>query len=104
MHGLSVQDSPLSGKKACGVLLFAFFALFVLVDPAWAVKANDFEPLWTMLSEWCSGTLGKVISLSFLLVGLGIGVVRGSIIGAISCIAAAAALLMAPTLIDGMFG
>lgn len=104
MRTLSVHGSLLPGKKTGGVLVGLVFAALLAAEPAWAAQANDFEPLWTMLSDWCSGTLGKVISISFLLVGLGVGVIRGSIIGAISCLAASVALLMAPTIINSLFG
>ena len=39
----------------------------------------------------------------FLLVGLGVGVIRGSIMGAVVCVAAAMALFIGPDIIDNIF-
>lgn len=65
--------------------------------------ANDFDSLYTHLNAWATGTLGKSIALVFLLVGLGVGVLRGSIVGAISCLAAALSLVIAPSVINTIF-
>ena len=52
----------------------------------------------------CStGTLGKAIALMFLLVGLGVGVIRGSIMGAVGCVAASMALFIGPQIIEQIF-
>ena len=56
-----------------------------------------------MLKNWSQGTLGRSIALMFLLVGLGVGVVRGSIMGAVGCLAAAMALFIGPQIIDNIF-
>lgn len=73
----------------------------------WACAAStgeEFDSLYDLLVAWTGGTLGKSIALIFLLVGLGIGVIRGSIIGAITCIAAALSLVVAPDVIASIFG
>ena len=49
------------------------------------------------------GTLGKSIALMFLLVGLGVGVIRGSIMGAVGCVAASMALFIGPQIIEQIF-
>ena len=64
---------------------------------------NDFESLYSQLFDWASGTLGRSIALVFLLVGLGIGAIRGSIMGAVVCIASALALVVAPAVVDSIF-
>jgi conjugal transfer pilus assembly protein TraA len=61
---------------------------------------TEFEMLYDRLSNWSQGYLGKSISLMFLLVGLGVGVIRNSILGAIVCVAAAMALFIGPMIID----
>lgn len=55
----------------------------VCPDAAWAGTSTGgqehFADLYAMLKAWSTGTLGKSIALMFLLVGLGVGVIRGSI-------------------------
>lgn len=82
----------------------AALAVLVLADPALAAETgSEFSELWTLLSGWCSGFLGKSLAIAFLLVGLAMGVVRGSIVAAAACVGAAVCLLMAPGIIDSMF-
>ena len=38
----------------------------------------------------------------FLLVGLGVGIIRGSIMGAVGCVAAAMCFLVAPSVVEGI--
>ncbi|MFQ9937575.1 MAG: TraA family conjugative transfer protein [Parasutterella excrementihominis] len=59
--------------------------------------------LYAMLKAWSTGTLGKSIALMFLLVGLGVGVIRGSIMGAVGCVAASMALFIGPQIIEQIF-
>ena len=70
-------------------------ALFLGASAAFAANAK--------LQSWSQGTLGRSISLMFLLVGLGVGVIRGSIMGAVVCVAAAMALFIGPDIIDNIF-
>ena len=82
----------------------AALAVLVLADPALAAETgSEYSELWTLLSGWCSGFLGKSLAIAFLLVGLAMGVVRGSIVAAAACVGAAVCLLMAPGIIDSMF-
>ena len=79
--------------------------LWVLNSPVFAADhANDFEGLYTQLLAWTSGSLGKSIALVFLLIGIGVGALRGSILGAVTCIAAALSLVIVPGVIDSIFG
>ena len=63
---------------------------------------EEFEQLYNLVNDWATGYLGRAIALIFLLVGLGIGVLRGSLIGAVGCLGAAMCLLIAPTVIEGI--
>ena len=47
--------------------------------------------------------MGKTIAVAFLLVGLGMGVIRGSVMAVVAAIAAAAALILLPGIVDAMF-
>ena len=50
--------------------------------------ADDFKTLYDQLLGWAGGTLGKSIALLFLLIGLVMGLSRGSIYAAVVSIAA----------------
>lgn len=63
------------------------------------IGTTAFQSLFEMLEAWATGYLGKSIALTFLLVGLCVGVLRGSIMGAIACIACAMALLVGPDIV-----
>ena len=42
-------------------------AVLVLADPALAAETgSEFSELWTLLSGWCSGFLGKSLAIAFL--------------------------------------
>ena len=86
------------------VLVLALIVLSLASDPTYAATAGEeFSDLDTLLQGWCTGYLGKSIAISFILVGLGMGIIRGSIVAAVVCIASAVALLMAPSVIDALF-
>ncbi len=70
-----------------------------------ATLTNDthFGTLYEMVKGWTSGYLGATIAMAFLVVGLGFGVIAGRIIAAVSCIAACVALVVGPTVIEGIF-
>ena len=66
--------------------------------------ADDFKTLYDQLLGWAGGTLGKSIALLFLLIGLVMGLSRGSIYAAVVSIAAGLSLVLAPSFIDSIFG
>lgn len=63
---------------------------------------TEFQELYELVHDWATGYLGRAIALIFLLVGLGMGIVRGSIMGAVGCLAAAMCLLIAPSVVEGI--
>ncbi len=92
--------------KSCALRVAAAMVGMHASMLCWAdstTHANDFDSLYTHLNAWATGTLGKSIALVFLLVGLAVGVLRGSIVGAISCLAAALSLVIAPSVINTIF-
>lgn len=92
-------------KKQIHAALAAVLISFAVVEPSVAASAgsDEFSPLWELVSAMCQGYLGKSIAVCFLLVGLAMGVIRGSVIAAVSSISAGISLLLAPTIIDAMF-
>lgn len=65
---------------------------------------TEFDSIYTTLSDWSTGTLGKVIALGMILTGLGIGVIRQSIMAVVVGIAGGLALFNAPVVVDQIVG
>lgn len=83
-------------------LVLAAVAAALVSHPALAGGA-EFQSLYDLIHGWATGYLGKSLALAFLIVGLGVGVIRGSVMACVSCIAAAVCLLMVPGIVDTMF-
>ena len=64
---------------------------------------TEFASVWTTLVGWIEGTLGQIIAVTFILVGIVAGVAKGSIFGLVVGVAAGLGLITAPTVIDTMF-
>lgn len=68
-----------------------------------AGSADDFKNLYETLNAWITGSLGKSIALTFLIVGLAVGVLRGSIVAAVVSIGVSLALIAVPSIITNIF-
>ena len=104
IHSLS-DETRLKLFKLGFATVLAVWALLLLADPAQAsTGGSEFKSLYELISGWAKGYLGRAIAVSFLVVGLLTGLVRGSVIAAVTAIGAAVALLMLPTIVDAIFG
>ena len=92
-------------KKLLPLAATMALAAFVSTEEAAATSmATDaFDDLYATIAGWCKGTLGKSISLAFLVIGLSLGIIRGSIVAAVTCIAASLSLMIAPTILEAIF-
>jgi len=66
-------------------------------------SANDFAAVVTLLQDWATGTLGKVISLSMFIVGLAAGITKQSVMAVVAGVGGALVLTYGPTVINNMF-
>ena len=83
--------------------LSLFFAFATASSAAFASQTGtEFSMLYDIVYNWSTGYLGRSIASIFLLIGLGVGVIRGSIMGAVGCIAAAICLVVAPEVVEGI--
>ena len=83
--------------------LALLFTLGLASSVAFAGQTGtEFQDLYDLVHDWATGYLGRAIALIFLLVGLGVGIVRGSVMGAVGCLAAAMCLLIAPSVVEGI--
>jgi len=64
---------------------------------------TEFNTVYDQISGWTEGTLGKTITVAALLVGLGIGVIKQSVIAAVVGLAMAMVAAFGPGVIEGVF-
>ena len=62
----------------------------------------EFQGAYDMLTSWMTGILGRIIAVTFIVVGLVAGVMRQSIMGFVVGIAAGLGVFVAPDIIDNI--
>jgi len=63
---------------------------------------TEFTQVHDQVSGWANGTLGKVLAVTSLLVGLGIGVIKQSVMAAVVGVSMALVAGFGPGVIDGV--
>lgn len=61
---------------------------------------TEFQNIYTQVSGWTNGVLGKTLAVSALLVGLGIGVIKQSVLSAVVGVAMGLVAGFGPSVID----
>jgi conjugal transfer pilus assembly protein TraA len=64
--------------------------------------SSEFGSIYTMLTGWLQGILGRILAVTFVAVGLVSGVVRGSMMGLVLGVACGLGVYTAPTVIDNI--
>lgn len=64
--------------------------------------SSEFGNIYTLLTGWLQGMLGRILAVNFMLVGLVSGVMRESMIGLDLGIACGLGVYTAPTVIDNI--
>lgn len=89
--------------------LFAFGAVLalalVVMIPALAMAGGggtEFATIYTTLTGWMTGTLGKIITVALIITGVAMGVVRQTIIAAVPGVAAGLVMNYAPGVVDAI--
>lgn len=79
--------------------------LGLVATSAFAANSVDttFQQVFDMLKDWLEGSLGKTIAIAALSVGLGIGIVKQSILAVVIGISMALSLALGPGVIAGVF-
>lgn len=93
----TIDQSQLQKTLLTGALILLPVALVVAGD-----GGTEFDAVYDMLEGWATGTLGKIIALSALIVGIGFGLVRQSVIAAVIGISMALVLNFGPSVIGGI--
>lgn len=64
--------------------------------------SSEFGAIYTLLTGWLQGMLGRILAVTFMLVGLVSGVMRGSMMGLVVGIACGLGVYTAPTVINNI--
>lgn len=85
-------------------LLYLGFLLGIFSDALLAGTggSSEFGNIYTLLTGWLQGMLGRILAVTFMLVGLVSGVMRGSMMGLVLGIACGLGVYTAPTVIDNI--
>ena len=74
-----------------------------LAASAWAGSGGEeFSSVYDTLVEWSQGTLGRIISITMILVGMGMAVVRMTLVMVVVAIGGGLILYNAPTVIESI--
>lgn len=93
----------LSRDRRLWFVLLALVAV-VLTPEAFAGTggSSEFGNIYTMLTGWLQGILGRILAVTFVTVGLVAGVMRGSMMGLVLGVACGLGVYTAPTVIDNI--
>ena len=90
---------PNYAKAFCGLVLIF---MFVQHAEAGTGGSSEFGSIYTLLTGWLQGMLGRILAVTFLMVGLVSGVMRGSMMGLVLGIACGLGVYTAPTVINNI--
>jgi conjugal transfer pilus assembly protein TraA len=83
--------------------LFALFVvLFAAMLPEMALAGTggtEFSSAYSLVTGWVQGELGRLLAISLLIVGVGMGIVKQSVMAAVPAIGAGLVVNVAPTII-----
>jgi len=78
--------------------------VLALPDLSWAGSTSGpLDDVYTSITEWAQGNVGKTISLGMILVGIVAGIARQSLMAFASGIGGGLGLYNSPTIIDTVF-
>ena len=87
------------GIAVCAVAV----ATVVVAGPALAgTGGTEFDSVYATISGWATGTLGKLLALAAVIVGLGMGIVRQSVVGFVVGLGMAIGIYQAPAIVDSV--
>ena len=92
----------LSHRTGVWITLASLTLVLLAPDALAGAGGVEFNNVWTLLTGWVEGLLGRIIAIVFVIVGLVAGVVRGSIMGFVLGISSGVGLFAAPTIITNI--
>ncbi len=84
------------------VVLAVFFTLMIDKNVMAGTTGSEFQNIYNMVVAWTSGYLGKTIALGAFLAGMGVGIVRQSMMAVVTGIGAGLAVAYMPEVINGI--
>ncbi|MGP3505454.1 TraA family conjugative transfer protein [Paracidovorax citrulli] len=96
------QAKQLKSLAAPVLLALTIAAALAPMQASAGAGGTEFTQVYDQLTGWSNGTLGKVLGIAALLVGLGVGVIKQSVIAAVVGIAMALTAGFGPGVIDGV--
>jgi conjugal transfer pilus assembly protein TraA len=84
------------------VIALAILVTFAATDAMAGTGGAAFEQVWMDLTDWTTGTLGRVISGAFILVGTIMGIARQSVTNFAVGVGAGVGLNNAPKIIESV--
>lgn len=92
-----------AGMRKCFAGLLGFMGLYMLLQTVGATGGEEeFGDIYTQITEWSQGTLGKLLVLICVVVVTAYTISRGTLIYAVIGIAICLVLYNAPTIIDNL--
>ena len=82
-----------------GLMVMSLFAPETVIA---GTGGTEFDSIWTTLTDWMQGTLGKIISGAMILVGIIAGVVRQSLMSFAVGVGGGIGLYNTPGIIDNV--
>lgn len=102
MNGFSLNFTGRLLVYGAAVAVGALVA-FGMADQAFAgTGGTEFDSVWTTLTDWMQGALGKVLAGAMILVGIAVGVVRQSLMGFVVGVAGGMGLYNVPSIVDAV--
>lgn len=89
-------------KMSLYALAFLTFAVLVMSVSNAGSEGKEFSSVYDMLTGWAQGTLGRIICIAIVLVGIAGSVKNGTLMPIVIAIGAAIVLYNAPSIVDGI--
>ena len=84
------------------LMLAVFFMFFMGRNAMAGTTGVEFQNIYNMVVDWTSGYLGKTIALGAFLAGMGIGIVRQSMMAVVSGVGGGLAVAYMPQVMNGI--
>ena len=84
-------------------MVWSLFFMAVLAVPAFAgTGGSEFQEIYSTLTDWTTGYLGKAMAAGLFLTGMAIGIVRQSLMAIVMGISGGMAVNYTPEIIDAV--
>jgi len=102
MH-LSAHLSPIERRTRAVLAVITAVALLAAAGTTLAgTTGTEFQTLYTLLTGWMTGFLGRSVAVIFIIIGVIAGAARQSIMGFVLGISAGVGMFLAPAIVDNV--